>query len=444
MDLALDDHRVDAHPAVVDGDEAPHLHDGRPGIDVDDADVGAEREGQVRRVVDGLGVQAGLDAGGQVDRAARGGRDLRDRSADGRVTGDAPATLAPHEILGRDLEHRGGDETRAVADLARGDRGRGAAHRRRARPVGAESVRRVVGVAVDHVDVVDAQPELVRDDLRERRLVPLALGLHADRDLRGAGGRHADRRAVVHRQPEHVHVLARPGADGLGEEGDADPHQLAATALERLLGPQRVVVREPQRLVQRRLVLARVVHPAGLRRVRELLGADQVLAPQRHRIDPQLAREAVHQPLDQIHGLGDPERARVGHAARRLVGERAGHAAVRGLDVVGAGEDGEEPGRIARRLRGGVERAVVGEHVHIQGEDAPVARSRDPAAHRVVAREAGRHQVLGPVLDPLHRAGRAASMRPSRTRSRDRPGPCCRSRRRRRARPRGCGARAAR
>ena len=77
------------------------------------------------------------------------------------------------------------------------------------------------------------QPELVRDDLRERRLVALALGLHADRELRGAGGRHAQRRAVVHRQPEHVHVLARAGADGLGEEGDADPHQLAALALAR-------------------------------------------------------------------------------------------------------------------------------------------------------------------------------------------------------------------
>ena len=42
--LTLDDHRVDARAAVVDGDEAPHLHLPGTRIDVDDADVGPERD----------------------------------------------------------------------------------------------------------------------------------------------------------------------------------------------------------------------------------------------------------------------------------------------------------------------------------------------------------------------------------------------------------------
>src|SRR5512146_2417417 len=48
VDLALDDHRIDLWPAVVDGDVAKDLHD--PGFDVHlhRADVRAERKDKVR------------------------------------------------------------------------------------------------------------------------------------------------------------------------------------------------------------------------------------------------------------------------------------------------------------------------------------------------------------------------------------------------------------
>src|SRR3712207_7934991 len=49
--------RVDAHAAVVDGDEPAHLDLPRPGVDVDDADVRAVGVREVRRVVDGLRVE---------------------------------------------------------------------------------------------------------------------------------------------------------------------------------------------------------------------------------------------------------------------------------------------------------------------------------------------------------------------------------------------------
>ena len=158
-----------------------------------------------------------------------------------------------------------------------------------------------------------------------------------------------------------------------------------------------------QRLAQGVLVVAGVVRPAGLVLVRELVGADEVLQPQLHRVGVELVGEHVDHALDEVDGLGDAERAGVRHAAGRLVRVDALDAAVRGLQVVGAGEHVEEAGRVLRRLRRGVERAVVGDDVHADAEDLPVLRRGDLAAHDVVAGEGGRHEVLGAVLHPLHR-----------------------------------------
>src|SRR4029078_13516414 len=88
-------------------------------------------------------------------------------------------------------------------------------------PVGPQPERRLVGVAVDHLDVGRWDADLLRDDLRERRLVPLPLA-HARHAYDGLPGRvHAHLAAVGHAEAEDVHVLAWAGADGLGEERDA-------------------------------------------------------------------------------------------------------------------------------------------------------------------------------------------------------------------------------
>jgi len=55
------------------------------------------------------------------------------------------------------------------------------------------------------------------------------------------------RGAVVHAQAEDVHVAARPGADGLGEERQPDPHQLAALALLGLLAAELLVAGDLER-----------------------------------------------------------------------------------------------------------------------------------------------------------------------------------------------------
>ena len=181
VDLAVDDHRVDAHAAVVDRDEAPHRDLGGVGVDVDDGDVGAVGVGEVRRVVDHLRVEPALHALGHRLAAVGAQRDVLDHRALLGVALDVPAALLPGEVLGPRLEHRRGDQARLVAHLARDDRHRGAGDRRRAAAVGAEAVGRLVGVAVAHLDVLRRDAELLGDDLRERRLVALALRLGADR-----------------------------------------------------------------------------------------------------------------------------------------------------------------------------------------------------------------------------------------------------------------------
>ncbi len=128
------------------------------------------------------------------------------------------------------LEQVRGDLLRLVGELARHHRGRRAADGRRARRVGAEAVRRVVGVALDHLDVGHRDAELVGDDLGERRLVALALRLHAELEDRLAGRVHAQLGRVDHLQAEDVVLLRRPGADRLGEVRDADADEPALGA----------------------------------------------------------------------------------------------------------------------------------------------------------------------------------------------------------------------
>src|SRR5829696_2907105 len=267
MDLAVDDHRVDPHAAVVDRDEAPDGDVGRVWIDVHHGDVGPVRVGEVRRVVDHLGVEPALHALGHLLAAVRPGRDLLDRRALLRVALDVPAALLPREVVRARLEHGPCDLARLVAHLAGDDRDRAAGHRGGAAPVGAQPVRRAVSVAVSHLDILRWDTELLRDDLRERRLVALALGLRADADHGLAGGVYPEVGAVVHGEPENVHVLARPGADALGEERHADAHQLPTGALLRLLAAELVVSGDLHRHAHRLGVVPGVVRPAGGRLV---------------------------------------------------------------------------------------------------------------------------------------------------------------------------------
>ena len=152
VDLALDDHRVDARAAIVERVEAPHLGLAGVDVDVDHADIGAEREGEVRRIVVIDRLEPRLHAGRHlvIGRPGELGHGLEPL----RIALHLEAVDVPFEIVVVHFEHVGGDHLRLGLDLAAGHRGRGARDRRRARAVGAETVGRRVGVAVLDLDVV--------------------------------------------------------------------------------------------------------------------------------------------------------------------------------------------------------------------------------------------------------------------------------------------------
>ena len=211
---------------------------------------------------------------GSALAAVRARRDVVDQRALLRVALDVPAALLPGEVLGPRLEHRGRDQPRLVAHLARDDRDRRAGHRRRAAAVGAEPVRRLVGVAVADLDVLGRDAELLGDDLRERRLVALALGLRAEADTTALPDGCTRRSAPSFIDSPRMSMCLRgPAPTPSVKNDDADAHQLAAGALLGLLAAQVVVAGDVHRDLHRLGVVAGVVGPAGGRLVRELLRA---------------------------------------------------------------------------------------------------------------------------------------------------------------------------
>jgi hypothetical protein len=116
---------------------------------------------------------------------------------------------------------------------------------------------------------------------------------------------------------------------------------------------------------------------------------------------PELLRQNIHRALDAVRRFGDAERASIGDAARRLVGVDAVDRKMRGREIIRSRDDVEEAGRPFRGIGAGVERAVIGQHMHAQAGDLALLRGGDLGRHVVVARERGRGQVLDAVLDPL-------------------------------------------
>ena len=277
------------------------------------------------------------------------------------------------------------------------------------RRASADPVGRGVGIPLLHGDAVGGDPDLGRQNLRERGGVSLPLADRAEACERRPRGVDAYLARIEHSEPQDVAVLDRTGPHDLGEERDPDAHQVARLAARErlpggpLLGPQSLVIDRHERLLQGRGVVAGVVLPAEGRRIGESVRPDQVPPPDLGGIQIEPAGEHVDHPLDEVRRFGDPERAAVGDPARRLVGVHAVHGHVGGRDVVGPGTDVKEPGRKLRRIGAGVEGPVVGDDVALESRDPAVPGRRDLAGHVVVAGEGGRGQVLDAVLDPLDR-----------------------------------------
>ena len=135
--------------------------------------------------------------------------------------------------------------------------------------------------------------------------------------------------------------------------------------------------------------------------MRELLRLDEVLPSQLGRVHPQLARQHVHRPLDEVDSF------RAAGAAisvgGRLVGEDLGQLAADRWDVVDAGEHGK---RKRRHDRGGEQEIVSAD---VLNKAVPEAQQRAVALRRHVdvaddvAPVRGGQERFGAFLDPLHR-----------------------------------------
>ena len=292
--------------------------------------MGAEREDEVARVEEADRLQPRLEPFGQVVREVRHQRDVEERfAAIGRAFDEELSALVRHVLL-VGLEQVRGDLLRLLLDLLGRHVDRRCADGTAAAAVAAHPERHLAGVAVDDVDVVDRNLQFVGDDLRERRLVALAVRMRAGEDRHLPGRMDADVRALVQARlrPERARHRRRREPTRLEVGGEADAEVPALFARRLLLTTERLVVEDLQGLVEGAGVVAAVVEQRDRRLVRELVGRDEVLAPDLDRIHPQLARRQVDEPLDHIRGFG-PACAAV-RVHRRGVREDARHLTVDG------------------------------------------------------------------------------------------------------------------
>ena len=308
VDLAVDDHRVDAGAAVVQRVEATDFGFTRGAVDVHHAQVDAEREGEVRWVVVVHGLQARLHAIGWqvVSLPSHVGHGFELAV----VALDLEAVDFPVEVGFVDFEHVGRDFAGLGVDLSRGQGDGGTGHGGRTRTIGAQAVRRGAGVALFDLNHLGRNAQLGGDDLRVGGLVTLALRDRAHAGDGTAGGVDADFAGVEHAHAQDVAHLGRTGTDHFGEGDQANAHQRGAVgigAFGRLLGAQAFVVHSRQHLVQRGLVVTRVVLKTEGAGVGELVFLDEVLGADLGLVHAQFLRQHVDHALDQIHRFGHAE-----------------------------------------------------------------------------------------------------------------------------------------
>ena len=191
--LALDDQRVDTLPMSSTQTYLRIVDLAGLGVDLHGAQVGAVREGEVLRVEGGAPRRAmGSMPSGRLC-AANAAKATSWIVTPFSVALDRERAVA--RTRGRRAEPRAGARRRpGLVDHLVGRRldQRHAADGQRARAVGVHALGRDLGVAVQHLDVLERDAEPVGDDLAPRRLVALAVrrrpGDHLDLAGRAASG----------------------------------------------------------------------------------------------------------------------------------------------------------------------------------------------------------------------------------------------------------------
>ena len=401
LHLALDDQRVDQRAAVVDRGVLGDLHLAGVAVHVDGDDVRAEGEGEVLRLEEARRFEPRLEAGRQVLRdVGRAGQFRPGDLAVGHARRAEQTALEGHVIAGG-LEEVCRQRLRLGDDLVDAHDDRRSADRRAAAAVSVAAIVGDVGVAVQDDDVLDRHAEAVADELRERRLLPLAVRRHA--------GDHGDLRRDLHAHAAPFpaagrHRRRRPHRADLDVGRDADARQLARGPRRRAIRDQLIPVHQLFRLGERALVVAAVVGQAARRGERELRRLRKVLEPQLDAIDAELGGDHVHQPLDQVGCFRAPGAA-VG-VGRHLVGVDADDLHLDRGDLVAAGEHQAGERRHRRRQQLQV-RPEIGDRPRPHPENRAVVLDRDFVFADLVAAVNRRGGVLAARLDPFDRRAEA-------------------------------------
>ena len=255
------------------------------------------------------------------------------------------------------------------------------------------------------------KPKPVGDDLRQHRLVALALHGDVGGDRHRAeridvDGHHRGRAVlrsglVARLRRQQGREIAHVRHGGLDHDGEADA--VFPAGLARVVAALLQIV-EPavaDRDLHRARIVAGVVKRAGRGLVGKFLGRHEIAPDHVEMIELELDRDALHQPLQRQIELRAAEAAN--EARRHLVGQ---HHAVDDVDignVVAAGHRAMHAVERPRHRRA-QERAVVLELIHLQPEDFAVLRHGSFDLGDAVRAGAGGEQMLGAVLDPFHRA----------------------------------------
>ena len=231
----------------------------------------------------------------------------------------------------------------------------------------------------------------------------LALGLRTSAQDCLAGHVNAQLGRVEHLDTEDVVLAAVAGAERLGHGGDTEAEQLAALARFFLLLLEGVVADGLHADLHALVVLTGVGKETERRAVREHVVLDQVHATELRLIHTEVVCRSVDHALLEEHGLGHTEGASVGDATRCLVRVVAHAGEVSCRDVVAREGRVHEPDLELGGLSITVERTVIGDRVHAHAQDLAVLAHSDLALQVHIATEAGRDEVAGVVLNPLHR-----------------------------------------
>ncbi|CAB4986248.1 unannotated protein [freshwater metagenome] len=389
MSLTFDEHRVEDASGIVTRDHAHNLGQAGIGVDLDDHEVRPERERCARELI-GFGSEA----------STSGGRDfgprLRDRR--GSLHVERPCRLVEHDVVDARFEQGRSELACLVDHLAGRDVYRRTTGLERLRRARAAAFRHQLGVALDERDVLHGDTGLITHQHRERRGVALPVRERTGVD-RGLSFGADDDLAPL-----------RGSGSGAGGDLDVDRHT-DAQLLDRaggppsgLLGPQRVVGCVLEHEIERRLVVAGVVHRADRGGVRERVLRDEVLAPHRDRVHADLGCEQIHGPFDGRRCLRSPR------AAERDHGRRVGDHRLRGgLDRGNGvhprrhhmGEERQEPAIHAVRTG-------TAHHLDAIRLDRAVSRATDGQLLHLIAAVGRADHGLGAGLGPTHWAPVAA------------------------------------